>query len=245
MQKLFISTLFACALAAASFMPVHRAFAQSSPAPVLSIPLTNNAVFPFTNLLGFTNTFMGGFTNTLVQPTNLSLLGLTNVVSLLLNLQTNIEETLPVLGFLTSNATVALPSGTTQNPTTIVPITQAPAGMFLPPTGQVTNQQSPVISMPLGTNVIEIDPGTFQGLVQLRDLLEQVLPVLQMLNGTAPAETNTFTTLPIVTPLTNSFTPARNFGFRPLTRGFPPPLTRAFPPPLTNGRPTLTNPSPF
>jgi hypothetical protein len=245
MKKLFLRTLFACAVAVASFASSHRAFSQSSSAPVFAIPLTNNAVFPFTNLLGFTNTLVGGFTNTLVQPTNLSHLRLTNVVTLLLNLQTNVEETLPVLGVLTSNATVAIPSGTTQAAPTIVPITQAPAGMFLSPTGQSTNQQTPLISMTLGTNVIEIDPATFQGLVQLRDVLEQALPVLQMLNGTAPTETNTFITSPITTPLTNAFVPARNFGFRPLTRGFPPPLTQAFPPPLTNGRPRLTNPSPF
>jgi len=142
---------------------------------------------------------------------------------------------LPVLGVLTSNATVALPSGTPQVPEIIVPITQAPAAIFQP-TGQATNQ--PVISMTFGTNVIQIDPGTFQALVQLRDDLELTLPLLQMLNGTAPAQTNTFIPAPITTPLTNSFTPAtRGFGLRPLSGGFPPPLT--------NGSRILSNPSPF
>lgn len=216
---------------------INPLFAQTATAPVIAIPLTNNEVFPFTNLLGFTNSLQGGFTNTLVQPTNLSLLRLTNIVSILLNLQTNIEETLPVLGVLTSNATVTLPSTTSQAPATVVPLTQAPAGMFLPPTGQVNAQQPTVISMTLGTNVIEIDPRTFQALVQLRDDLEQTLPVLQMLNGTAPRQTNTFSSLPINTPLTNAFTPAVNFGLNPLTGGFPPPLT--------NQPKVLSNPSPF
>jgi hypothetical protein len=237
MKKFALRILLVAALLAAPFASINRAFSQTGAVPTFSIPLTNNAVFPFTNLLGFTNSVPGGFTNTLVQPTNLSLLRLTNIVTILLNLQTNIEVTLPVLGVLTSNATVALPSGTPQVPSTIVPITQAPAGMFLSPTGRVTNQQPPVISMTLGTNVIEIDPGTFQALVQLRDDLEQTLPLLQMLNGTAPAQTNTFTPAPITTPLTNSFTPAVNFGFRP--------RTGAFPPPLTNQPRVLSNPSPF
>ncbi|HLX71839.1 MAG TPA: hypothetical protein VKV04_19665 [Verrucomicrobiae bacterium] len=237
MKKLVQRTLLACAVSTASFASINPASAQTSTMPIFAIPLTNNAVFPFTNLLGFTNTLPGGFTNTLVQPTNLSLLSLTNVMSLLLNLQTNIETTLPVLGVLTSNAAVTLPSGTPQSPGAVVPLTQAPAGIFLPPTGQVTNQPA-VISMTLGTNVIEIDPSTFQGLVQLRDDLQQALPVLQMLNGTAPVQTNAFTPASIMTPLTNSFTPAtRGFGMTPLTGGFPPPLT--------NASRVLSNPSPF
>lgn len=238
MKKFAHRLLLGSAVLAATFVSINPAFSQTGTTPVFAIPLTNNAVFPFTNLLGFTNSMLGGFTNTLVQPTNLSLLRLTNVVTILLNLQTNIEVTLPVLGVLTSNASVILPSGTPQLPETIVPITQAPAAIFLPPTGQATNQQPAVISMTLGTNVIEIDPGTFQALVQLRDNLEQTLPLLQMLNGTAPSQTNTFTSAPINIPLTNSFTPAlRGFGLRP--------LSGRFPPPLTNGSRVLSNPSPF
>jgi hypothetical protein len=237
MKKFAFRILLASAVLAAPFVSVNRAFSQTTAVPVFATPLTN-AVFPFTNLLGFTNSMAGGFTNTLVQPTNLELLRLTNVVTILLSLQTNIEATLPVLGVLTSNATVALPSGTPQVPSTIVPITQAPAGIFLSPTGQVTNQQSPVISMALGTNVIEVDPSTFQALVQLRDDLEQTLPLLQMLNGTAPSQTNTFTQAPINIPLTNSFTPAtKGFGLTP--------RTGRFPPPLTNSSRILSNPSPF
>lgn len=237
MKKFVLRTLLACVVSTAFFASIRPASAQSSTAPIFAIPLTNNTVFPFTNLLGFTNTLSGGFTNTLVQPTNLSLLRLTNVVTLLLTLQTNIETTLPVLGVLTSNASVTLPSGTPQAPATVLPLTQAPAGIFLPPTGQVTNQP-PVISMTLGTNVIEIDPSTFQGLVLLRDDLQQALSVLQMLNGTAPAQTNAFTPGQINTPLTNSFAPAtRGFGLTPLTGGFPPPLT--------NQPRVLSNPSPF
>ena len=224
----------ASAVLAAPFVSINRAFSQTT--PVFAIPLTNNAVFPFTNVLGFTNSIPGGFTNTLVQPTNLTLLRLTNVVTILLSLQTNIEVTLPILGVLTSNATVVLPSGTPQVPSTVVPITQAPAGIFMPSTGQATNQ-SAVISVTFGTNVIEIDPGTFQALVQLRDGLQQVLPVLQMLNGTAPSQTNTLTQAPTTLPLTNLFTPAtRRFGLNPLTGGFPP---------LTNSTRVPPNPSPF
>ena len=237
MKNLAYRILLGSAVLTAPFLSVNRAFSQTTQVPVFAIPLTNNAVFPFTNLLGFTNSMPGGFTNTLVQPTNLELLRLTNVVTILLSLQTNIEVTLPILGVLTSNATVALPSGSPQVPSTVVPITQAPAGIFAPPTGQVTNQ-SAVVSVGFGTNVIEIDPGTFQALVQLRDDLQQALPVLQMLNGTAPSQTNTFTPAPINVPLTNSFTPAtRGFGLRPRTGGFPPPLT--------NGSQVLSNPSPF
>lgn len=237
MKKLVLRTLLASVVSTVLFVSTKPAFAQTGTVPVFAIPLTNNAVFPFTNVLGFTNTLPGGFTNTLVQPTNLSLLRLSNVMSLLLTLQTNIEITLPVLGVLTSNATVTLPSTNPQVPAAVMPLTQAPAGIFLPPTGQVTNQP-PVISMTLGTNVIEIDPSTFQGLVLLRDDLQQALPVLQMLNGTAPGQTNAFVQAPAMTPLTNLFTPAlRGFGLRPRTGGFPPPLT--------NGSRVLSNPSPF
>src|SRR5690348_16924675 len=98
MKKLVLRTLLACAVSAALLTSINPVMAQTGTVPVFFIPLTNNAVFPFTNLLGFTNSLPGGFTNTLVQPTNLSLLRLTNIVSLLLNLQTNIEVTLPVLG---------------------------------------------------------------------------------------------------------------------------------------------------
>lgn len=227
-----LRTLLACTASTALFASTKPVFAQASATPIFATPLTNNTVFPFTNLLGFTNS-PGGFTNTLVQPTNLSLLSLTNVASILLNLQTNIETTLPVLGVLTSNATVTLSSSTSQAPAIIVPLTQAPAGIFQ----SLTNQQPAVISMSIGTNVIEIDPTTFQALVLLRDDLQQALPVLQMLNGTSPAQTNTFTPGSIMTPLTNSFTPAVNFGFRP--------FAGRFPPPLTNASPVLSNPSPF
>jgi hypothetical protein len=229
MKKFVLKILLACAVVAGSFVSINPVKAQTSTVPVFFIPLTNGAVFPFTNFIEFTDTIPGGFTNTLVQPTNLSALRLTNVVSIFLALQTNIEATLPILGALTSNATVTLPSTGA-----VVPLTQAPEGIFLPPTGQATNQQPTIISMNLGTNVIEIDPQTFQALVQLRDDLEQALPVLQMLNGTAPSQTNTFATSSTVIPLTNSFTPVRTFGISPLTRGFPPPLSRGFPPPMTN-----------
>ena len=241
MKKLIYSILFTCAiLAGVNSVSTTSAVAQAAAAPVISVPLTNNAVFVVTNVLRISNSPAGGFTNTLVQPTNLLTLRLSNVVTLLLGLQTNIEETLPVLAVLTSNANVTVSAGTAQVQAAVIPITSAPAGLFLAPTGRATtNQQPTVISMTLGTNVIEIDPPTFQALVLLQNDLEQTLPVLQMLNGTAPKETNAVTPgAAITTPLTNSFSPVPNFGVAPLT-------TTGMVPPLTNQPQVLTTPSPF
>lgn len=239
MKKLVYTLVSVCAvLIGLKMLPISSAVAQTPPPPIFAVPLTNNSIFALTNVMGFTNTPPGGFTNTVVQPTNLVNLRLSNVVTLLLTLQTNIEITLPVLAILTSNASVAVPSASTQVPTAVVPITSAPSGLFLPPTGQTNGSQQPIISMILGTNVIEIDPATFQGLVLLQNDLQQTLPVLQMLNGTSPGETNAVTPAPAtMTPLTNSFTPAR--------RGFFTPRTGRFPPPLTNQSQVLTTPSPF
>ena len=205
------------------------AFAQTSVAPGMLLPNTNRLVLPLTNGLGFTNT--------LVHATNLSALQLSNVVDLLLSLQTNIEEVLPVLTTLTSNATFETAAG--QVPQTVPPLTSSPAGASLPPTGRVTNPiPEQTIAMPLGSNIIEIDPATFQGLVSLRDDLELALPVLQMLNGTAPSQTNNNTnTLLTPTGFTNPFPAVTNF---PIT-----PITHPFSAPLTNQSHILTIPSPF
>lgn len=239
MKKHVYTLVVACAvLIGVKTFPISSAIAQTTTPPIFAIPLTNNTVFALTNLLGFTNTPPGGFTNTLVQPTNLVNLRLSNVVTLLLTLQTNIEVTLPVLAILTSNASVTVSSASTQVPAAVIPITSAPAGLFLTATGETNGAQQPIISMTLGTNAIEIDPATFQGLVLLQNDLQQTLPVLQMLNGTAPTETNVAAALPAtMTPLTNSFMPA--------TRGFFTPRTGRFPPPLTNQSQILTTPSPF
>ena len=233
--------LFVCAvLAGFESQPINTAFAEAATNSVFAVPLTNNTVFSLTNVLGFTNAPPGGFTNTLVQPTNLLNLRLTNVVQLLLTLQTNIEETLPVLAVLTSNASITVSSGNNGVPVAVVPITSAPAGLFLAPTGRGSETQQPtVISMILGSNTIEIDPPTFQALVLLENDLEQALPVLQTLNGTAPRETNVITPAPATTtPLTNTFFPVANFGIAPLT-------TTGLVPPLTNQPQMLRNPSPF
>lgn len=240
MKKFVHAFLLAGLVLGVQLAPITSAFAQTNTVPVLAIPLTNNSVFVLTNVLGFTNAPPGGFTNTLVQPTNLETLQLTNVVTLLLNLQTNIEVTLPVLATLTSNASVATPSSTGQSFGAVIPITSAPAGLFLAPTGRTNATQQPtVISMKLGTNVIEIDPPTFQGLVLLQNDLLRTLPVLQMLNGTAPRQTNAAAPFPpTTTPLTNSSAPVPNFGIAPLT-------TTGLTQPLTNQPQLLTTPSPF
>lgn len=240
MKKFVTTILFVCAILIGARTSLDSAFAETTNTfPVIAIPLTNNNVFAFTNLLGVANGFPGGFTNTLVRPTNLASLRLTNVVTLLLGLQTNIEEVLPVLAILTSNAAVAVSSGSSQFPAAVVPITSAPAGLFLPPTGQVTASNLPAtIYLGLGTNILKIDPPTYQALVELENDLEQTLPVLQDLNGTAPRQTNPPVPLtPTMAPLTNLFSPVNNFGFAPLSTGFAPPLTNA--PQIIN------SPSPF
>lgn len=238
MKRLVHKVLFACAVLIGFGMhPTKSAFAETATAPVIALPLTNNSVFIMTNVLGFTNTPPGGFTNTLVQPTNLANLRLTNIVILLLRLQTNIEETLPILVALTSNASVTVPSANAQG--AVVPITSLPPGLFLTPTGRTNGAQQPtVISMTLGTNVIEIDPATFQALVLLQNDLELTLPVLQSLNGTEPRATNAAIPGTPTTPLTNSFFPTANVGFAPLT-------TTGLVAPLTNQPQQLTTPSPF
>jgi len=178
-----------------------QSFTTSPVVPLASgevLPLTNQLVLPLTNQIGFTNT--------LVPPTNdFSTLQLTDLLTTLLTLQTNIEEALPVLALVTSNVTVAEAGGTGQ--------VQGGGAAI---TGALTAQTA--FSMTVGTNTFTIDQPTLQALVVLRDDLEQALPVLQALNGTSP--TNAIAPLPPVTnPAPVSFvpTPATNGFFIPMT----------------------------
>ncbi len=194
---------------------------QMSLIPSVVLPLTNQSVL--------TNTL--GFTNTVVQVTNLSRIQLSNVLSQLLSLQTNIEETLPVLVEITSNATFAIPAGAQQTPGIVAPLTMGTTGTLAPNTVQTNALQ--VRTITVGTEVFDIDPPTFQALITVRDNLERTLPVLQALNGTTPSETN-----PPVASAT--FTTA----FPPLTNA-PPAVNGTFMGPLTNPSHIVTNPSPF
>ncbi len=205
--------------------------AQTNPVshPTNLMPSVGLPILPLTNQSVFTNAL--GFTNTVVQVTNLSRIQLSNVLSQLLNLQTNIEETLPVLVDITSNATFAIPAGAQQTPGIVAPLTMGTTGTLAPNSLQGNVAQARTIT--IGTEVFEIDPPTFQALVTVRDNLEQTLPVLQALNGTTPSETN-----PPVASAT--FTTQ----FAPLTN-FPPPVSGTFMGPLTNQSHLITNPSPF
>lgn len=230
MKKLIRTLPVCCALwSGIQLANMGSAFAQTSMVPNVVLPNTNVLVLPLTNGLGFTNT--------LVPVTNLSNLQLSNVVTLLLSLQTNIEQTLPVLTTLTTNATFETAAGPVSQ--TVVPLTTNAAGALLPSTGQVAGAitQLNTIAAPLGTNIIEIDPGTFQGLVSLRDDLAVALPVLQMLNGTAPSQTNNTNHLLTPTGFTNPIVAVTNF---PIT-----PLSRPFTTPLTNQSHMVTIPTPF
>jgi hypothetical protein len=185
------------------------------------VPLASSEVLPLTNQLVFPLTSQIGFTNTLVPPTNdFSTLQLTDVLTVLLSLQSNIEETLPVLALVTSNATVAGAGENGGIPGAVAPITSNPSGLMLPPTGAAHGAlpAQTSFSMTVGTNTFTIDQPTLQALVVLRDDLEQALPVLQALNGTSP--TNAIAPLPPVTnPAPVSFvpTPATNGFFIPMT----------------------------
>lgn len=228
-MKKLIRTLPAwCALwSGIQLANMGSAFAQTRMVPDV-LPNTNLLALPLTNGLGFTNT--------LVPVTNLSNLQLSNVVTLLLSLQTNVEQVLPVLSSLTSNATFEAAAGPVSQP--VVPLTTNAAGALPPSTGQAAGAitQLSTIATPLGTNIIEIDPGTFQGLVSLRDDLELALPVLQMLNGTAPSTNNTNHLL-TPTGFTNPIVAVTNL--------FIAPLSQPFTTPLTNGSHIVTIPSPF
>lgn len=162
-----------------------------------------------------------GFTNTLLTPTNLSELQLNDVVTLLMGLQTNVEETLPALMLITSNVTfnVPPPAASLQTHGVIAPITSNPPSLVEAPSVAVAvpaSEPQTSFSVTVGTNTFVIDPPTLQALVQLRDDLQRALPVLQALNGTTPTNAPPATFL---NPSGASFVPA------PVTNNFFAPLT--------------------
>ena len=129
------------------------------------------------------------FTNTLVSVTNASTNQLSDVLRLLLTLQTNIETALPVLDFVQSNASVVsiMPTNTVHG--FFTPMTSIPEPLGLTPTGAASGTNRPQVtslSVRIGTNNFDIDAATLQGIFVLRNRLQQALPVLQSLNGTSP-----------------------------------------------------------
>jgi hypothetical protein len=155
-----------------------------------------------------------------VEATNLSAMELSDVVALLLSLQTNVEETLPVLDLIESNAAAASASTVPLNGP-FAHITSNPQSLFSPPTG-TGGQQQTSLPVRVGTNIFDIDPATLQAITTLRQNLAQALPALQALNGTSPTLTNGVTS-------SSTFSPPRNFVPAPLTNGFFTPLTNMSP----------------
>jgi hypothetical protein len=165
------------------------------------------------------------FTNTLVPATNGPALQLPDVLTLLLTLQTNIETALPVLDFVQSNANVVSVAPTNTIQGFAAPMTSIPPP--LTPTGALSGTNRPQVtglSIRIGTNDLNIDAATLQGIFILRNGLQQTLPVLQSLNGTSPSQTNPVTTAP------SSFNPG-------VTNFMPNPITNQFSTPLTNPAP--------
>ena len=184
-----------------------------------------------------------GSTNTLVAVTNLSRVQFSDVLTLLLTLQTNVERALPILDMVESNVTFVSPSASNATPLTnvnthgfITPMTSNPAGVGGPeltPTGAASGtgaqqgQSQASLSVRIGTNTFEIDPGTVEAIATLRDDLQLTLPVLQALNGTTPTATNALTrTDGFINPGVTNFAPG--------------PLTNSFNSPLTNMAPALS-----
>ncbi len=205
--------------------------AQSSqPASGLAQISKTNGAFIFTPI-PLTN--QPAFTNTLVPTTNGASFELSNVLTLLLTLQTNIETALPVLDFIQSNANVVSVSPTNVPHGFAAPMTSIPQPLGLTPTGAASGTSRPHVrslTVRVGTNEFDIDTSTLQGIFILRNRLQQTLPVLQSLNGTSPG-------------LTNSTAATNSVGAPPF---FNPGVTNFMPLPITNQFSTpLTNPAPF
>jgi hypothetical protein len=214
MKKIFFTIVTLCGICLSAH-PQQLNPAGERTDTVTIIPLTNQVPF----------------TNTVVSPTNLSTIQLSNVVALLLTLQTNIEETLPVLDLIQSNAVVVSVAPTNRLGIT-TPLTNATG---LTPTGAASGRRHTSLAVNIGTNSFAIDASTLQALFILRDNLQQSLTVLQGLNGTAPVPTNSL-------PPSATFTPP------PVTNFSPGPLTNRLTIPMTNNAPPFVmpnNPSPF
>jgi hypothetical protein len=197
MKKIFFTIVTLCGICVGAYsLQMHSAAAQTGNVTTTIIPLTNQVPF----------------TNTVVTPTNLTTIQLSNVVTLLLTLQTNIEETLPVLDLIQSNAIVVSVEPTNRLGIT-VPLTNLINNPTLTPTGAASGRRHTSLAVTIGTNTFGIDAPTLQALFILRDNLQQALTVLQGLNGTSPVPTN-------------SLPPSATF--------IPPPVTNFSPGPLTN-----------
>jgi hypothetical protein len=221
MKKILVTIVMLCGVwISAHSLQINSATAQSGTIATTIIPLTNQVPF----------------TNTLVPPTNLTTIQLSNVLTLLLTLQTNIEETLPVLDLLQSNA-IVVSVVPTNRPFGIVPPLTNPASSRLTPTGAATGNSRPLTSLAvrIGTNEFAIDAPTLQGLFVLRDDLQRSLTVLQQLNGTTPPPTNSAPALP--PPSSFIPPPVTNFSPGPMTNGFTVPMTNT-PPFVTSGVPS-------
>jgi hypothetical protein len=210
MKRIFFTIVTSAVIWGGAQMP------QMNSASAQTDAFTGNVV-PLTNLMAFTNT--------VVPTTNLSALQFEDVMSLLLSLQTNVEESLPALTVVTTNALPAVNPAPAPVQTLgfVPPITSGPPDFFLTPTGAATGQAlPPSFVVKVGTNTLTIDQATFQGLVTLRDQLQQTLPLLQALNGTAPSPTNAGT---VTTILIQPLPAITNLPVTPITNGFATPLT--------------------
>lgn len=219
MKKILLTILIPAAIwSGARSFDMNSASAQMNGFQTNPTPLTNQIAF----------------TNTVVPITNLSALQFADISTLLLELQTNVEETLPALTLATTNPTVINFPAPVQSLGAVAPITSGPPGFFLTPTGSATGRatpQPPSFEVQVGSNVVTIDQATFQALVNLRDQLQQDLPLLQALNGTTASATNTgMVTTILLQPLPG------------ITNMFSAPITNGFTTPLTN---QMRFPSPF
>lgn len=193
------------------FMAILAAVSAGAQSGVFLRPSTNEITVPFINPIGFTNSL--GLTNESLEMSNLT--------EVLLDLQTNVEEALPALSEMTSNATVAVSAN---QPQASAPVVPGPASPFLAPTGRPNPVQQTLISVTLGTNTFTMDQATFRAVATLQDDLAGMLPVLQALNGTTVTNVNT--------NLNNS-TAAFTKPFEAITTPFPG-LTNRFILPMTN-----------
>ncbi len=169
------------------------------------------------------------FTNTLVPPTNAAMLQLSDVLALLLTLQTNIEQTLPVLDFIQSNAAVVSVSPTNAIQGFAAPMTSIPdpLGLALTPTGAASGNSQPQVtslSIRIGTNNFNVDAATLQAIFLLRSDLQRSLPVLQSLNGTTAPPTNSAAPTPFFNSSVTNFSPG------PLTNSLLIPVTNTLNP---------------
>jgi len=216
MKKIFATIITFCGLWAGT----HATQMNSSAAQTIArtiIPLTNQAPF----------------ISTVMPATNLNTIQLSNVVTLLLTLQTNIEETIPVLDLLQSNAIVVSVMPTNGLREVAPPLTNS-VTPDLPAAGSLRAQTS--LAVKIGTNEFGIDAPTLLALFRLRNNLQQSLTTLQALNGTAP--TSSVPAAPALSP------PPRNFPATAVTNFSPGPLTNSLRFPLTN-MPQFGGPSAF